>query len=221
MKKIQILKVLVGSRAHGIHEENADYDYRGVYIEPTSQILSMGYKSKGVSWVEGETEDQTSYELLHFLKLAMLGHPNILEMFFAPVVECTADGERLLKLYPDIWCPQKAYTSFNNYADNRKKHMITTKDNKVALKSAYCYLRVVHNLLELVRDGSFSMKIDAGRVRCLLSDVKSGFYSPGQVIDIGETVMKDCEAYLEDCNQKQNPELIHKFYLEMRKKYWE
>jgi predicted nucleotidyltransferase len=31
----QILKVLVGSRAHDLYTEDSDYDYRGVFIYPT------------------------------------------------------------------------------------------------------------------------------------------------------------------------------------------
>jgi len=45
-KKI-ILKVLVGSRAHGLANKDSDYDYRAVYVLPTSKILSLGYKYKG------------------------------------------------------------------------------------------------------------------------------------------------------------------------------
>lgn len=32
----QVLKVLVGSRAHGLHNQDSDFDYRGVYVAPTS-----------------------------------------------------------------------------------------------------------------------------------------------------------------------------------------
>lgn len=221
-KKLQILKTLVGSRAHGTASEDADYDYRGVYIESSKQLLTMGYKSKGVSWVEGETEDQTSYELENFLNLAMKGHPNILEMFVAPVIEQTEDGVKLLNLFKDIWTPQAAFDAFNNYANNRKKHMINDETpKKVAIKSAYCYLRVLYNLLDLLRDKTFSIKIQKGHIKCLLEDVKKGLYSYGQVIDLGEGIRENCLFELEKCDQVQDYTLIHDFYLDMRKKHWE
>ena len=219
--KRQILKVLVGSRAHGTADENADYDYRGVYVESSNDLFAMGYKSKGVPWVEGETEDQTSYELENFLKLALQGNPNILEMFVAPVIEVTADGERLLELFPYIWDAQKAYDSFNNYANNRKKHMITIEDKRVATKSAYCYLRVLSNLLELLKTKTIPLKIPCGSNCCFLKDVKSGFYSHGQVIDAGEQLAEDCKEALKLCDQKQDYDLVHAFYIDMRKKYWD
>lgn len=220
MKK-QILKVLVGSRAHGTANKDSDKDFRGVYIESSKQLFTMGYKSKGVSWVEGEKEDQTSYELENFLNLAMKGHPNIIEMFVAPVIESTEDGQKLLELFPNIWSPKNIFTAFNNYADNRKKHMLNNEvPDEVRIKSAYCYIRVLHNLLDLLRDKTFNIKMEMPR-KCLLQDVKNGMYSYGQVIDMGTDLRKDCIYYLTECDQYQNYDLIHNFYLEMRKKHWD
>jgi predicted nucleotidyltransferase len=58
--KVQILKCLVGSRAHGLHNEDSDYDYRAVYVNATTEILRIGHTYKGNHWVEGEKEDQTA-----------------------------------------------------------------------------------------------------------------------------------------------------------------
>jgi predicted nucleotidyltransferase len=40
----------------------SDMDIRGVFVVPTSEILSLGYKEKSTSWIEGEKEDQTAVE---------------------------------------------------------------------------------------------------------------------------------------------------------------
>ena len=48
-----LLKVIVGSRAHGLAGPESDYDYRGVFLHPTSHILSIGAKPKQTDWVEG------------------------------------------------------------------------------------------------------------------------------------------------------------------------
>lgn len=85
-KKYEILKVLVGSHAHGLATPESDYDYRGVYVIPTKDILSLGFNYKGSHWIEGETEDNTSYEIGHFLHLATKCNPTILEVFKAPEV---------------------------------------------------------------------------------------------------------------------------------------
>lgn len=221
IKRYQILKCLVGSRAHGLASEDADYDYRGVYIEPSSQLLSMGYKYKGQSWVEGETEDQTSYELENFLNLAIQGHPNILEMFVAPVVESNKDGQELLRLYKHIWSPEKAYTAFMNYANNRRKNMFNAENTHVGVKSAYCHIRVLYNLVNLLGTGEFSLEIEDENTRKVLKEIKNGKWIEGDVIDLGRQLEMEAAAYLShEIDQKQDIEKVTKYFTKMRKKYW-
>ena len=47
-----ILSTIVGSRLHGTHNEDSDYDYRGVFIAPLSDILSPFKDPKDTHWVE-------------------------------------------------------------------------------------------------------------------------------------------------------------------------
>lgn len=230
--KHQLLKVLVGSRAHGLAKEDADYDFRGVYIVATSDLVSMGYKYKGVSWVEGETEDQTSYELANFLNLALQGHPNILEMFVAPDALTTKLGQltpyftheyaeiELKLLFPDIWSPEKAYSAFTNYANNRRKNMFNAENREVAVKSAYCHIRVLYNLVQLLTHNTFSLEVKNEFIKKSLKEIKAGKWTDGQVIDLGRTLEKQAEALLPHCDQKQDEQLIKNYLVTMRKKYW-
>ena len=57
----QILKVLCGSRAYGLNDEDSDYDYHGVYVVPTSRLLVIDSRIKETQWVEGESEDNTAW----------------------------------------------------------------------------------------------------------------------------------------------------------------
>jgi predicted nucleotidyltransferase len=76
----QILKVLVGSRAHDLYTEDSDYDYRGVFIYPTREILALRPPKDQTSWLEGKTDD-TSWELHKFLVMACQCNPSVLEVF--------------------------------------------------------------------------------------------------------------------------------------------
>ena len=87
MTKIEMLRILCGSHAHGLATKDSDKDFRSVYITPTSEILSLNCGSeKGNHWVEKQTDDNTSYEISHFLHLATKSNPSILEVFKAPIV---------------------------------------------------------------------------------------------------------------------------------------
>ena len=85
--RTRILSVLVGSQAHGLATPESDSDYRGVFAVDTRTILSLNAKKEYKGWVEGTDEDATSYELRHFLELALKCNPSILEVFSAPVQE--------------------------------------------------------------------------------------------------------------------------------------
>ena len=81
-----VLKVLVGSRAHNLHNENSDYDYRGVHVVPTSKMLEIGAKYSPPSWIEGDV-DETSYEIGHFLQLCTKANSSVLEVLLSQNVE--------------------------------------------------------------------------------------------------------------------------------------
>jgi len=73
-----IFESLVGSRLYGMHEEDSDYDYKGVFMAPDNYYFGMDH----VNQVEqGET---TLYELRRFLHLAGQNNPNILELLWIP-----------------------------------------------------------------------------------------------------------------------------------------
>jgi predicted nucleotidyltransferase len=77
-----LTKVLVGSRLHGLNNEQSDYDYRGIHIHDLKDVLSPFTTLKNTTWIEGD-EDNTSYELADFCKGAVHGNATILEVFFS------------------------------------------------------------------------------------------------------------------------------------------
>ena len=64
-----ILKALVGSRAHGLNGPDSDWDWRGIYVQPTNEILSMGHVARSVQWLEGQTQGQTVFWVWRDLQL--------------------------------------------------------------------------------------------------------------------------------------------------------
>ena len=48
----KILKVIVGSHAHGLATSKSDFDYRGVFVVPTVDLLKIGPKTKETRWIK-------------------------------------------------------------------------------------------------------------------------------------------------------------------------
>ncbi len=216
-KKV-ILKVLVGSRAHGLHNKDSDYDYRSVYVLPTSEILSLGYKYKGTHWDEGNI-DNTSYEIGHFLHLALQCNPTILEIFKTPIIYANEDGKKLRELFDYVWSPKKVFDAFVGYGLNQRKKFLDKKDNRQN-KFAVAYIRTLYNLIELLFEKDFNVKIPDCKFKDMLIRFKKGNYKIGEVIDWAEELTGGAKAYLEICKHEANKEKVNEFLLKIRKRYW-
>jgi hypothetical protein len=226
--KHQILKVLVGSRAHGLATPESDYDYRGVFVVPTVEILKLGGHTEQTNWIEGK-EDNTSWEIGHFLNMAVHCNPTILETFLAPLCEehmvknklHKSDlGVQLRELFPYVWNSKDVMNAFIGYGHNQRKKFLDNKDQREA-KYATAYLRVLYNAWELLSTGTFSSNMKETSIFKTLKRFKNKEYQIGEVIqtcfDWEEEVRK---AYKENPDKKTNIEPVNEFLLKVRKEYW-
>ena len=221
--KTVILKTLVGSRAHKLNAEDADYDYRGVYILPTTKVLSLGYNYKGSSFIEGDI-DNTSYELGHFLHLALKCNPSILEVFKAPVIESNELGKELIELFPYVWNKQDAFNAFTGYGSNQRKKMLNHEHMESGRwqKYAVAYLRTVYNLCQLFAKGTFSLEVTNENFKDKLLSLKEKdtAWRPGEIIDMAEDYIQNAKDLMEDVVQTPDPQKVNEFLLKARQLYW-
>lgn len=222
-KKILILKVLVGSRANGLANEESDYDYRGVYVLPTSKILSLGFNYKGSHWIEGEKEDQTAWEIGHFLKLSLNCNPTVLEVFKSTIQwdlkETKNIGLELIELFPYVWNPHDAFNAFCGYSYNQQKKMLINHLDRWN-KYGVAYLRVLWNLCDLLETKTFSLEIKDTAFKIILQQIKNQELKPGQIIDYADQLKKRAEKALSFCNHTPDLEKVNNFLLKVRKEFW-
>lgn len=226
----EILKVIVGSQAHGLATPESDFDYRGVFVNPTAEILKLGSTIKQTNWIEGEVDD-TSWELGHFLFLATKCNPTILEVFLAPIAEdpniddsdrfkITKEGKELRDLFPYIWSSKGVYDAFTGYGFNQRKKFLDDKDRKAA-KYAAAYLRTLYQAWELLSTGRFTVKIANTPIGETVLRFKNGQYTVGEVMqtctDWQERVSA---AYFLNSDKQTNMEPVNEFLLKVRKEYW-
>jgi hypothetical protein len=219
----QLLKVLVGSRAHGLSNENSDYDYRSVHILQTSDLLSLDYKSEDVKG----SDCNVSYEIGHFLHLALECNPTILEVFKAPIISednyvatIGATGYKLRSLFPYVWQPERAYLAFVGYGLDQRRRFLDKSDGRQD-KYACAYIRTLYNLIQLLETGDFSVEIKEPEIRKTLISYKSGNYKTGEVVDKAEWLTKLATASLgKSVNKEYNRDIVNQFLLNIRKSFW-
>lgn len=222
-----LIKVLVGSRAHGLHNEESDYDYRGVYIAPTSEVLSLGRSIKNTQWIEGK-QDDTSWEVGKFLHLATKCNPTVLEVFKAPII---AHGDRepreaplsseLRNLFKYVWNPTDVRNAFVGYGLNQRKKFLNKNDNRPN-KYATAYLRTLYEAHELLSTGDFQVSMVGTPVFEQLKRFKAGDYEVGEVIQTCIEWEEKVDKAYEKCPKSQitNKEKVNEFLLKIRKENW-
>ena len=209
-----ILKVQVGSHAHGLTSPDSDHDFRSVFVVPTTDLFRLDFKYPATSWKKGEG-DEASWEIAPFLSLALQSHPLILETFLAPVVTTDEWGRELQALFPAVWSPQKAFDAFTGYATNQRTKFLDKKDRRPE-KYAAAYVRVLSNLRELLETGAFTVRIRDTPLGESIARIKQGTYRIGEVIDLGEELTQQASKVLRSCQHQQSPHLVDDFLIRVR-----
>lgn len=229
-KEEWVLKVLVGSRAHGLATATSDFDYRGVFVQPTEEILSLHGTTKQTSWIEGRPtdqagskEDDTGWEIGHFLKLALQCNPTILETFAAPVELATWEGEGLRALFPAIWHPLRVKEAFVGYGLNQRKKFLEGKDARPH-KYATAYLRTLVQAETLLTHGVLLVDLTRHEEFQTLQLFRTGMVTVGQVIDkclLWEDRVRDAlETGHAAKHQQPNLAKVDEFLLGVRRQHW-
>lgn len=175
-----LTKVLVGSRLHGLYNEQSDYDYRGIHLHPLKDVLSPFKNVKNTSWIEGDV-DNTSYELADFCKLATTGNATVLEVFFSNEIEETSPiVDEMRANWRKFIDTDKMVMASRGYASNQLNKMqlfddIGVKDQKRTSKFAIAYIRVLWQCSEFLRTGEFPCQVTAPSARDFCLKLKAGW----------------------------------------------
>jgi hypothetical protein len=230
--KVIILKTLVGSRAHGLENPESDYDYRGIFVVPTSELLKVNPHYKTTSWIEGKVDD-TGHEIKDFLNYATRSNPSILETLVSPIQEVDKWGLELRDLFPYIWNSAYVYASFSGYSHNQRKKFLEDKDAR-PWKYATAYLCVLMLGIELLEHETMTVNIKEqekviGKVNpgmfneYLLRTVKNAGPSmpKGDIINIAEKLQaRFTKAFDNNHDHKTDMDRVNDFLLRVRQEHW-
>lgn len=225
-EKMQILKVVVGSQAHGLAGRDSDFDYRGVFIYRTSDLVALNAPQDQTSWIEGK-EDDTSWELWKFLKMATKCNPTVLETFLAPnpldygdtVVDRRYQDE-LRDLFTYCWNSDDVHNAFVGYGLNQRKKFLEDKDKRQP-KYAVAYLRTLYNAWELLSTGKFSVNMTDTPIFSTLRLWKSGQFTLGGVINkTHEWTEMVHKAYDRNPGKKTDLGPVNDFLIKVRRENW-
>lgn len=173
----QIAKVLVGSRLHGLHNPDSDYDYRGIHMHDLRDKLSPFQTLKNTSWIEGD-EDNTSYELADFCKQAVHGNATILEVFFSDqIIETSPIHTELRENWKKFIDTRKFIAASRGYGHNQWNKFYNFEDAGIlgqhrTAKFAIAFLRVMWQCEQFLLTGTFKCNLEESDLYPLLKKIK-------------------------------------------------
>lgn len=125
---------LQGSRMLGMHvSEDADYDYRGVYVAKNSDLLSLTHQPQET--IEGGNygDDDMEYvfhEVGKFFSLALKCNPSVIHLFYVPKYNYVNDIGREILANKDIFLSEKLVRSaFGGYAMSQMRYLKRNRGN--------------------------------------------------------------------------------------------
>lgn len=172
-----LTKVVVGSRLHGLNTETSDWDYRGVHIHPLREKLSPFRTLKNTAWIEGD-EDNTSYELADFCKLATKGNATILEVFFSnQITETSPFADEMRANWTKFIDTHNFVNASRGYAHNQWNKFYNfeskgVKGQERTAKFAVAFLRVMWQCEQFLLTGEFKCNLEDSDLFPLLKRIK-------------------------------------------------
>lgn len=177
-----VAKVVVGSRLHGLHRPDSDYDYRGIHMHPIRAKLSPFRTIKNTTWIEGD-DDNTSYELTDFCKGAVHGNATYLEVFFSDQIELTSPiHKEMQENWSKFMDTDRFVMASKGYAQNQLNKMYLFEDEgqlgqRRTGKFVVAYMRVMWQCAEFLRTGKFVCQIPEGEMKDFMMKAKSDWKS--------------------------------------------
>ena len=177
MAQTILAKVVVGSQLHKTATPTSDWDFRGIFCDDLKEALSPFKNHKTTSWIEGD-EDNTSYELREFCKLATKGNATILEVFFSDMIcQTSLAHQEMRENWEKFMCTHHFVNASRGYAHNQYKKALSYDDLGVrqqvrTAKFVISFLRVMWQCEQFLLTGEFKCSLETCDMYDFIKEIK-------------------------------------------------
>lgn len=161
------LLALDGSRGLGMETEDSDYDYKGVYVPNTDELLGLGCPREQFEHSDEEL-DFVIYEIGKFFSLALKGNPSVLQTMFHEKYAVKNDIGDMIIANKDLFLGETAIrNAYGGYAMSqilylKRNHKFTkgrSVDSKIKKHIRHCF-RLFDQGQSLLETGTLKVKLD-------------------------------------------------------------
>lgn len=181
-----LAKVVVGSRLHETATPESDWDYRGIFVDDLKEALSPFRNHKTTSWIEGD-EDNTSYELREFCKLATKGNATIWEVLKSDkIIETSFVHKYMSENWLKFMDTQAFINASLGYARNQQNKFglyddLGDSNQRRTAKFVIAFLRVMWQCEQFLLTGEFKCSLETCDMYDFIKGIKG---KPRENLDI-------------------------------------
>lgn len=218
-----MIEGIVGSRGYGLDTKDSDTDYKGIYILPTVNVLSMGFNLKDTTIVSNNP-DATYYEVAKYMELTMKGNPTCLELLFLEDYTILTPVGKLLVDNRDAFLSTDAIrNAYSGYAYAQTKKLATRTEQGLdgyasALKNRYAkhtrhLVRLMMQCKQLLETGTLTVKVTPEQREYIF---KCGELSADEVVNLFIELDKELQTIESVLPPKPDVERLNKLLYDIR-----
>ena len=227
-----ILLVKAGSEALGLSDgDKGDHDEMGVYIEDPEELIGFSTREQ-IVWRSAEERtgkegaksekgdiDLTLYGLRKFVRTALAGNPNMMNILFSSdpqIIIRAFHGEELQKLAPKI-VSKSASNAFLGYLNAQRLRFLGSRgdpqhrvagsnDDSMVYDKKYAMhaCRLGKQGIELMQTGKLTLPMDEGRSVCMY--IRRGDYDLHEVSSILQETEQKLKESIDTSTLQEKPD---------------
>lgn len=213
---------LQGSRMLGLQvSQDADYDYRGVYVAKNSDLLSLNHKPQttieGGSYGDDEM-DYVFHEVEKFFTLAIKGNPSVIHLFFVPKYNYINGIGRMIVENRNLFLSEPAIRkSFGGYAMSQIMYLKRNRgDSKRKEKHVRHCFRLFDTGMELLKTGHIEMPLKNGEYYINLGKKINDSGGLEELVKLFEEKDREFQSCKSALPEEPETYLINKMLLQIR-----
>lgn len=160
-----ILEGVIGSVAYGLNTENSDEDIMGIFVAPTSEVLSL-YEVKESYVHQGiDDNDWCYHEVGKFIQMAIKNNPTILELLYLTGYRKLNKQARMLVDNRHLFLSNRIRKSYGGYALDQARKLNERggtfghgRNNRYEKHARHCF-RLLLQGRQLLETGTFEVKV--------------------------------------------------------------
>jgi predicted nucleotidyltransferase len=163
-----IYRCQVGSKAFGLAEEDADDDWRGIYLPPARLAWSL-YRLPEQLEITTDAHDEVYWELEKFLLLALKANPNVLEALWTPRVLFATPLAEKLRAMRTAFLSQHLFKTYSGYVLSQFRRMSAAvrAGHDFKPKHAMHLVRLLHSGIHALDTGEILVDVSSRREELL------------------------------------------------------